>query len=149
MRKNSDPPLFVETAVTVRYAETDQMGIVYYANYLVWFEVGRTAWCRARGFTYGDLEARHGRMLVVAEATCRYKAPARYEDEILIRTAASSATDKVICFVYEILNRNSRQLLATGESTHVVTNRECRPARLPAEILRLFRSRKKAAGTAP
>ncbi len=149
MGKNSDPPLFVETTITVRYAETDQMGIVYYANYLVWFEVGRTAWCRARGFPYGDLEARHGRMLVVAEASCRYKAPARYEDEILIRTAASSATNKVVCFVYEILNRHSRQLLATGESTHVVTDRECHPASLPAEILRLFRSHKEPAGKAP
>ncbi|MBZ5496751.1 MAG: acyl-CoA thioesterase [Acidobacteriia bacterium] len=138
MRKNSNEPDFVDSVVNVRYAETDQMGVVYYANYLVWFEVGRVAWCRARGFHYRDLEAVHGRMMVVAEASCRYKAPARFDDDILIRTAAGSATDKVVRFVYEIRNARTGQLLATGESKHVVTDREFRPARLPGQIRKLF-----------
>jgi acyl-CoA thioester hydrolase len=129
---------FVDTVVHVRYAETDQMGVVYYANYLVWFELGRGAWCRERGFRYADLEAEHGRMLVVAEVNCRYKAPARYEDEILIRTAAASATEKVIRFHYEVSNRHTGQLLVLGDTTHVVTDRDLRPARLPERILRLF-----------
>jgi acyl-CoA thioester hydrolase len=138
MSKATDTPKFAETVVNVRYAETDQMGIVYYANYLVWFEVGRVAWCRDRGFQYRDLEAEHGRMMVVAEATCRYKSPARFEDNILIRTAVGSATDKVIRFTYEIRNQATGQLLATGESKHVVTDREFRPARLPDQVRRFF-----------
>ena len=129
---------FVDTAVNVRYAETDQMGVVYYANYFVWFEVGRAAWCRARGFHYRDLEAEHGRMMIVAEANCRYKAPARFEDDIVIRTAAESANGKVIRFCYEIRNQQTNQLLALGETTHVVTDRDLRPAHLPDEFAKLF-----------
>ncbi len=139
MSKRTEQKCFVDTTVNVRYAETDQMGIVYYANYLVWFEVGRVAWCLARGFRYRDLESEHGRMMVVAEASCRYKAPARFEDEIRVRTAARSVSDKIIRFSYEVLDNRTGQLLATGESTHIVTDREFRPARLPGEILELFR----------
>ncbi len=138
MDQGLDGLSFVDTVVNVRYAETDQMGIVYYANYFVWFEVGRVAWCRARGFQYRDLEADHGRMMVVAEATCRYKAPARFEDNILIRTALGSATDRVVRFTYEIRNQDTGQLLATGESKHVVTDRAFRPARLPDPIRKIF-----------
>jgi acyl-CoA thioester hydrolase len=122
---------FVDEVIRVRYAETDQMGVVYYANYLVWFEIGRTAWCRARGFRYRDMEEQDGRMLMVAEAACRYKAPARFEDEILIRTAVADASEKVIRFAYEIRNRGTGDLLATGETVHVVTDRNARSARLP------------------
>ena len=138
MSENPVKSHFVDTVVNVRYAETDQMGVVYYANYLVWFEVGRVAWCRARGFHYRDLEAQHGRMMMVAEVNCRYKAPARFEDDILIRTAIGSATDRVIRFLYEIRNQHTRQLLATGESKHVVTDRNYRPARLPEHMRGFF-----------
>jgi len=138
MRKGTGGQDFVETVINVRYAETDQMGIVYYANYLVWFEVGRVAWCRARGFSYKDLEEQHGRMMVVAEATCRYKAPAHFDEDVCIRTAVGSATDKVIRFCYEIRNHRTAQLLATGESTHVVTDRDFHPARLPEKIRKFF-----------
>ncbi len=138
MEKNLPELDFVETVVHVRYAETDQMGVVYYANYFVWFEVGRNAWCRARGFHYRDLEIEHDRMLIVAEACCRYKAPARYEDEILIRTAAGPSSDKVIRFVYEIRHRQTGKVLSTGETVHVVTDRDLKPARLPEHIGRLF-----------
>ncbi len=138
MSENLDKPKFVDTVVNVRYAETDQMGVVYYANYLVWFEVGRVAWCRARGFHYRDLEAKHGRMMMVAEASCRYKAPAHFEDDILIRTAVGSATDRVIRFLYEIRNQHTGKLLATGESKHVVTDRDYRPARLPEHMRGFF-----------
>ncbi len=131
MPKNLADPEFVETVVSVRYAETDQMGIVYYANYFVWFEVGRVAWCRAKGFHYRDMEVEEGKFMTVAEAACRYKAPARFEDEVLIRTAVAFAADKVVRFQYEIRIKGTGQLLATGETTHVVTDSEVRPARIP------------------
>ncbi len=131
MLKKEQGTDFIETDITVRYAESDQMGVVYYANYLVWFEVGRGAWCRAKGFHYRDMEEQDRRLLMVAEATCRYKAPARYEDEIVIRTAISSANDVVIRFQYEVRNKQTRQLLATGETAHVVVDEAFRPARIP------------------
>lgn len=129
---------FVDTTVEARYAETDQMGVVYYSNYLVWFEVGRVAWCRDKGFRYRDMELRDDRYFMVAEATCRYKAPARFEDEILIRTTLGSATDKVIRFRYEVRNKDSDQLLATGETAHVITDLRFKPSRLPDRYRKSF-----------
>ena len=98
---------FVETMVNVRYAETDKMGIVYYANYLVWFEVGRVAWCKAKGFHYADMESKDGLFMIVAEASCRYKEPAHFEDDIIVRTSLAKATDKVIRYRYEVYKKNS------------------------------------------
>ena len=129
---------FVDTVINVRYAETDQAGVVYYANYMVWFEVGRVAWCRAKGFHYRDMEREDGRVLVAAEVNCRYRAPAHFDDDVLIRTALVSANAKVMRFQYEILNHRTRQLLATGESAHVVTDRQFRPARLPKRYYSIF-----------
>ncbi len=131
MSNPTAPSEFIETVINVRYAETDQMGIVYYANYLVWFEVGRVAWCRAKGFHYRDMEEQDGKFMAVAEATCRYKAPARFEDEVIIRTAVASATERVIRFAYEVCNASTRKLLATGETVHVVTDVDVRPSRIP------------------
>lgn len=129
---------FVETTLHVRYAETDQMGVVYYANYLVWFEVGRSAWCRAKGFQYAEMESSSGCYLMVAEASCRYKAPAHFEDDIVIRTALAKATDRILRYRYEICNRHSGRLLATGETAHVFTNPDHRPTRLPHAYRRYF-----------
>ena len=129
---------FVETTVNVRYAETDQMGVVYYANYLVWFEVGRVAWCKSKGFHYAEMESRDGCFLMVAEAGCRYKAPARFEDDITVRTALAKATDRVIRYFYEICNKRTGQVLATGETAHVITRLDHRPARLPAHYRKYF-----------
>ena len=131
MPKNTADLDFVETALNVRYAETDQMGIVYYANYLVWFEVGRVAWCKAKGFHYAEMESKEKRFMIVAEASCRYKAPARFEEDIVVRTALKKATDRVIRYRYEIREKNSGLLLATGETAHVVTDLKYRPSRLP------------------
>jgi acyl-CoA thioester hydrolase len=130
MQSKSAPAEYVETSVNVRYAETDKMGIVYYANYLVWFEVGRVAWCRARGFHYGDMESRDGLHLVVAEAHCRYKSPAQFEDDVIVRTALAKATDRVLRYQYEIRRQSDQALLATGSTAHVVTDLNHRPARL-------------------
>ena len=122
---------YVEIPVSVRYAETDQMGIVYYANYLVWFEVGRVAWCKAKGFQYAEMESRDNRLMVVAEASCRYKSPAHFGENIVVRTSLAKATDRIIRYRYEIRGRDSGILLATGETAHVITDREFRSARLP------------------
>jgi len=138
MEKRASERDFVETTLNARYAETDQMGVVHHANYLVWFEIGRVAWCRAKGFHYRDMELQDDRYFMVAEATCRLKAPARFEDEILIRTAVGSATDKVIRFLYEVRNRDSDQLLATGETAHVITDPEFKPSRLPEHYRKSF-----------
>ena len=132
---------FVDTVVNVRYAETDQMGVVYYANYLVWFEVGRVAWCRARGFSYRDMEIEDGHRMMVAAAACRYRAPARFDDDVVIRTAAASASEKVIRFSYEVRDKKTWKLLATGETAHVVTDLNNRPSRLPARYRKYFRLR--------
>jgi acyl-CoA thioester hydrolase len=129
---------FVETVVNVRYAETDQMGVVYYANYLVWFEVGRVAWCKAKGFHYAEMESTDGRYLMVAEASCRYKAPAHFEEDIVVRTALAKASDRVIRYCYEICNKSTGQLLATGETAHIITNLDHRPVRLPEHYRKYF-----------
>ena len=128
----------METSVNVRYAETDQMGIVYYANYLVWFEVGRVAWCRAKGFQYAEMESRDGRYLMVAEASCRHKSPARFSEEIVIKTGLAKATDRIIRYRYEIWSKDTGRLLATGETAHVVTDSQYRPARLPDAYRKFF-----------
>ena len=138
MHKSADETKFVETTLNVRYAETDQMGIVYYANYLVWFEVGRVAWCKAKGFHYAEMESRDKRYLMVAEASCRYKAPARFEDDIIVRTSLAKATDRVIRYSYEIYRKRDGQLLVTGETAHVVTDMSFRPTRLPDHYRQYF-----------
>jgi acyl-CoA thioester hydrolase len=134
---------FVETEVRVRYAETDQMGVAHNANYFVWFEVGRVTWCEAKGFSYREMEGDDDHFLMVAESSCRFKSPARFDDLLVIRTAVRSATDKVIRFAYEVLEKKSRRILATGETAHVVTDRSFRPARLPARYHRFFPIRSK------
>jgi acyl-CoA thioester hydrolase len=131
MSKNELKQEFVETQVNVRYAETDRMKIVYYANYLIWFEVGRVAWCKARGFHYGEMESVDNRYMVVAEASCRYKSPAHFEDDIVVRTGLAKATDRVIQYWYHICNKTTGQLLATGYTKHLVTDTDLRPSRLP------------------
>jgi acyl-CoA thioester hydrolase len=131
-------PEFIETMVTVRYAETDQMGVVYHANYLVWFEVGRVAWCKAKGFQYAEMESRDNLFLMVAESSCRYKAPARFSEDIVVRTALARATDRVIRYQYEVRRKAGWELLATGETAHVVTDSSCRPARLPDHYREMF-----------
>jgi acyl-CoA thioester hydrolase len=127
----------VTTQVRVRYAETDQMGIVYYANYLVWFEIGRVELLRWLGLAYSQLETDHQCILPVVEATCRYRAPARYDDEILIETRPSLLRGSVIKFGYRILRKGVEgeepTLLAEGETVHVVCDGQLNKKPLPAE----------------
>jgi len=117
----------------VRYAETDQMGVVYHANYLVWFEIGRTNLLRELGFDYKRMEAEQDTGVVVVDAHLRYKAPARYDDELLIQTRVASLRRHVVQFAYEVTRESDGVLLATGETTHVITNRLMQKTTLPAE----------------
>jgi len=133
-----DPPAAVETHLRVRYAETDQMGVVYYANYLIWMEVGRVELCRATGIRYRDMEIDDGVLLVVAEANCRYLAPARYDDEIRIRTWIAEATPRMARFEYECFDETSGKLLATGFTKHVFCVPDVRPRKLPSKYWGLF-----------
>lgn len=111
-----------ETLLRVRYAETDKMGIVYYGNYLTWFEIGRTEFCRARGFSYRDMEENEDALLVVAESYARYKAPAYYDDEILVRTHITEMRKRSLRFGYEIVRASDGQIIAEGETGHVITD---------------------------
>ena len=126
----------------VRYAETDQMGMVYYANYLVWLEIGRSDFCRECGFSYRDLEREEEVFLTVAEANCRYLAPARYEDEILVETELSRARSRVIEFTYFI--KRGSTLLAEGRTLHVVIGPDGRPRSMPERYLELLKSESEA-----
>ena len=125
----------VTTEVRVRYAETDQMGVVYYANYLVWFEIGRVEVLRSLGFSYRQLEQEHGCILPVIEATCRYRASARYDDQILIESRPALLRGPIIKFAYRILRKETNgsepTLLAEGETVHVVCDREMKKKHLP------------------
>jgi len=137
----------VTTEVRVRYAETDQMGVIYYANYLVWFEVGRVELLRALGFSYSLLETEHECILPVVEATCRYRSPARYDDQILIETRPALLRNSVLKFAYRILRKasNSQEgaepvLLAEGETTHVVCDDQMKKKPLPEHYAAALRT---------
>ena len=129
----------VSTEVRVRYAETDQMGIVYYANYLVWFELGRVECLRALGLAYSVLEKDHGCILPVIESHCRYRSPARYDDEIVVKTWLKNIRESVIHFGYELLRVEDGSLLAEGETTHIVADAQMRKAVLPEKYMSVFR----------
>lgn len=120
-----------ETLLRVRYSETDKMGIVYYANYLIWFEIGRAEYCRVRGFSYKDMEENDDAFLVVAESYCRYKAPAYYDDELIIRTHITELRRRSLRFGYEIIRASDGQIIAEGETGHVVTDSSGRVRSFP------------------
>ena len=121
------------STVRVRYAETDTMGVVYYANYFVWFEVGRCDLLRAVGSTYRELEAR-GVLLPVIEAHCEFRDPARYDDELEIATRGALLSPVRVEFRYEVVRRTDRTLLATGRTVHAAVDDQGRPRRLPADV---------------
>jgi acyl-CoA thioester hydrolase len=129
-----------ETKVRVRYAETDQMGVVYHSNHLIWFEVGRVEFMRQMGFSYRDMEREEGLFIAVAEAKCRYRAPVYYDEEVLVRTRLKTVRESVIVFSYELARANTGALLAEGETTHVVTDSEMKVSALPNKYLNVFRA---------
>ena len=127
-----------ETQLRVRYAETDQMGVVYHSNYIVWFEVGRVEMLRQLGFTYRDMEQQDDTHIAVADVHCRFKSPARYDDLITIRTRLINVRESLLHFGYEILCAGDGKALAEGESVHIVVNSEFKRMRLPKKYLASF-----------
>ncbi len=115
----------------MRYAETDQMGVVYYANYFIWMEVGRTEFCKHRGFRYRDMEAEDGVLLAVAESRCRHSYPARYDDEVIIKTWVEAVSTRMVIFAYEMRLARDDRKIAAGETKHVFLDRDFKPCRMP------------------
>ena len=136
--KTPAQPKVYETTLRVRYAETDQMGVVYHSNYIVWFEVGRVEMMRELGFTYSEMEQQEGARLAVAEVRCRFKAPALYDDLVLIRTRLKKVRDSLLHFGYEVLREADGALLAEGETVHLVLDSEFKRTRLSSRYLPLF-----------
>ncbi|HMM80142.1 MAG TPA: thioesterase family protein [Pyrinomonadaceae bacterium] len=126
-----------KTELRVRYAETDQMGIVHHSNYIVWFEVARSDYCRTVGVPYTEMEA-NDVQLIVAEVSLRYKRPAFYDDLLLIRVRSKEIRSRSLRFAYEVIRKSDSELLATGETLHVVTDRSRRVRSLPPEYQELF-----------
>jgi acyl-CoA thioester hydrolase len=126
-----------QTRIRVRYAETDQMGVVYYANFFIWFEIGRVELLRQLGFQYKEMETDDDCHIPVVEATCRYKSPARYDDELLLETTVLALRRTVIKFGYRLFRteNEAQTLLAEGETTHVTVNRSMRKVRLPQKYV--------------
>jgi len=129
-----------ETRLRVRYAETDQMGVVYHSNHLIWFEVGRVELMRQMGFSYRDMEEHDERFIAVAEAKCRYCAPVHYDEEVVVRTRLKNVRKSVVVFGYELVRADNGTLLAEGETTHIVTDTDMKVAELPEKYLKAFRS---------
>jgi acyl-CoA thioester hydrolase len=130
----------VESRLRVRYKETDQMGIAHHANYIVWFEIGRTDLCRATGFPYNEIESR-GFILVVTDFQCRYRTPYRYDDEVLIRTSVAEMGSRGIKFAYELYDARGETLRANGTSSHLWLDEKTRkPVRADEEVMHAFRA---------
>ena len=125
---------WVDSDIRVRYAETDQMGVAYYANYLVWFEVGRAEFCRRRGFIYADLE-RLGYRLAVTDVRCHYRNSARYDELVIVRTRLRALNKRMITFGYQILREDQEELIAEGETRHICLDSANKPKSLPETFM--------------
>jgi acyl-CoA thioester hydrolase len=136
---------FSDFIVRVRYAETDRMGKVYHGNYYIYFEIGRVEYMRERGVAYKDMEEKDDSYIVVAESNCSYKRPAHYDDVLRIRTRVAEVRTRTIRFAYEIFNNSTGELLATGETFHVVCNRQGRPKALGKQYRKLFATQESGA----
>jgi acyl-CoA thioester hydrolase len=140
MSETEKKPVVSESRVRVRYAETDQMGVVYHANYLVWFEIGRVDFIRSLGMDYRSMEQEDGLGIAVVDVSARYKHPARYDDELKIETRLAAARGPVIKFHYKVLRDADDVLLCEGETVHVVVDREMKKRPLPEKYASRFAS---------
>jgi acyl-CoA thioester hydrolase len=131
-------PQVYETKFRVRYAETDQMGVVYHSNYIIWFEVGRVEMLRQLGFTYREMEKQDDTHIAVVDVRCRYKASARYDDLICVRTHLVNVRESLLRFAYEIVRDDDQMLLAEGETVHLVVDAEMKRMPLPKKYLLSF-----------
>ena len=129
---------YAEARIRVRYAETDQMGVVYHANYLIWFEVGRVEFIRQLGMDYKSMEQEEGAMIAVVEASARYKAPARYDEELIVRTSLASVRGPIIRFRYAVVRATDDAVLCEGETTHIVVGRDMKRRDMPPSYAERF-----------
>jgi acyl-CoA thioester hydrolase len=129
-----------DTTVRVRYAETDQMGVVYHANYLIWFEVGRVELMRSLGFDYKRMELDDDTYIVVADVHCRYQHPARYDELLTVRTRILEAKTRSLKFGYEIFREHDQKSIATGHTIHVACRRDGRVKQFPEKYKTAFLS---------
>ncbi|MGH9517982.1 MAG: acyl-CoA thioesterase [Terriglobales bacterium] len=128
-----------EVRLRVRYAETDQMGVVYHANHLIWFEVGRVEFMRQLGFSYREMEEKDECFIAVIDVRCRYKAPAHYDDEVIVRTQLKNVRESLVHFGYELVRASDAVLLAEGETTHLVTDANMKKRTIPKKYAKAFR----------
>jgi len=129
---------FAEARVRVRYAETDQMGVVYHANYLVWFEVGRVEFIRQLGMDYKSMEQDENALIAVVEVTARYKAPARYDDELIVRTSLAGVRGSIVRFRYAVVRAVDEVVLCEGETVHIVVGRDMKKREMPVSYAERF-----------
>jgi acyl-CoA thioester hydrolase len=131
-------PYVHEARLRVRYAETDQMGVAYHSNHLIWMEIGRVEYCRSIGIRYKDMEESGGILLAVVEVGCRYRHPARYDDEVVVRTRVEALGSRSMQFAYELILADEGRAVADAYSKHVFCDRTMKPVRLPDQYRRLF-----------
>ena len=131
-------PITGEARLRVRYAETDKMGVVYHSNFIVWFEVGRVELLRQLGFNYRDMETEDDCHIAVVDIRCRYKMPARYDDEIVVHTRLKNVRESLLHFSYEVLRAPDNALLAEGETTHIAVNSRFEKMPLPEKYREAF-----------
>lgn len=133
-----------ETRLRVRYAETDRMGVVYHSNFVIWFEVGRVELLRQLGFEYSQMEQQDNCHIPVVDLRVRYKAPAQYDDEIVIRTELKNVRASLLHFSYEIFRERDRALLATGETMHIIVDDKFERRPLPERYMQAFGRQKQS-----
>jgi acyl-CoA thioester hydrolase len=127
-----------EPRIRVRYAETDKMGVVYHSNFIVWFEVGRVELLRQMGFSYRDMELQDDCHIAVVDVRCRYKSPAYYDDELIVRTRLKNLRGNLLVFDYDVIRVSDSVTLAQGETTHLVVNSKMEKTVLPEKYVKAF-----------
>ena len=132
-----------ETRLRVRYAETDKMGVVYHSNFVIWFEVGRVELLRQLGFEYSQMEHQDNCHIPVVDLRVRYKAPAQYDDEIVIRTELKNVRSTLLHFSYDVFREGDRTLLATGETMHIIVDSKLERTTLPEKYMQAFNGLKR------
>jgi acyl-CoA thioester hydrolase len=133
-------PVMSEVRLRVRYAETDQMGVAYHANHFIWFEVGRVELLRQIGFSYKDMEQNDNCHMPVVDARCRYRVPAVYDEEIIVRTHLRNVRESVVRFGYELRRAHDGRLLATGETLHIAVDSEKKVTSFPEKYVNALRA---------
>jgi acyl-CoA thioester hydrolase len=142
MKADVKPHVVSESRVRVRYAETDRMGVVYHSNHFIWFEIGRVDLLRQLGFSYKEMEENDDCFIAVVEANCRYRAPAYYDDELIVRTVVKNVRESVVQFSYELLRAADGTLLAEGETTHIITDTKLKIRALPEKYMKALAAAK-------